>query len=225
MFLWMSRSLMVRRPARKPAGHRPVPAAARARFGVDPASHRLRGARFRPSPNCDARPDPADVSLLVVHAISLPPGRFGGPWIDRLFANTLDPAAHPYFMQIRELKVSSHLCLFRSGALSQYVPFDRRAWHAGESRFDGRVRCNDFSIGIELEGCDERPFEARQYRRLAGIARVLMRAYPAITPARIVGHSDIAPGRKTDPGPHFDWLRLHAEIEALAPGHPTRGQA
>jgi len=225
MFRWMSRSLMVRRPARKPAGPRPVPAAARPPFGVDRARHRLRGARFRPSPNCDARPDPADISLLVVHAISLPPGRFGGPWIDHLFANTLDPAAHPYFRQIRELRVSSHLCLFRSGAVSQYVPFDRRAWHAGESRFDGRVRCNDFSIGIELEGCDEQPFEARQYRRLAEIARVLMRAYPAITPARIVGHSDIAPGRKTDPGPHFDWLRLHAEIEALAPDYPTRGQA
>jgi AmpD protein len=192
-----------------------VPAAARPRHVVDRATHRLRGAAWRPSPNCDARPDPADVSLLVVHAISLPPGRFGGPWIDRLFANALDPRAHPYFEQIRELKVSSHLCVFRNGTVHQYVAFDRRAWHAGESVFEGRGRCNDFSIGIELEGCDEQPFEPRQYRRLGEIARALMRAYPLITPARIVGHSDIAPGRKTDPGPHFDWIRLLAEIGEL----------
>lgn len=193
-----------------------VPAAARPRFSVDRATQRLRGARFRPSPNQDARPDPADVSLLVVHAISLPPGRFGGGHVDALFANTLDPGAHPYFRKIRELRVSSHLCIFRTGAVTQYVAFDRRAWHAGASRFDGRVRCNDFSIGVELEGTDDDPFEARQYRRLAEVARALMRAYPAITPARIVGHSDVAPGRKTDPGPHFDWIRFHAELEALA---------
>jgi len=208
---------MVPRPGRKaPAGRRRVPAAARPRFAVERGAHRLRGARFLASPNCDARPDPADISLLVVHAISLPPGQFGGGFIDQLFSNTLDPRAHPYFKEIRELRVSSHLCLFRDGAVHQYVPFDRRAWHAGESRFGARTRCNDFSIGIELEGCDERPFEDRQYRRLAEMARALMRGYPAITPARIVGHSDIAPGRKTDPGPHFDWIRLHAEIEALA---------
>lgn len=210
----MSRSLLAVGGGGK--ARRRVPAAARPRFAVGRATHRLRGAGFRPSPNCDARPVPGDISLLVVHAISLPPGRFGGGWIDRLFLNTLDPAAHPYFATIQSLKVSAHLCLFRDGSARQYVPFDRRAWHAGESRFDGRSRCNDFSIGIELEGCDERPFEPRQYRRLAEIARALMRAYPAITPARIVGHSDIAPGRKTDPGPHFDWLRLHAELEALA---------
>jgi N-acetyl-anhydromuramoyl-L-alanine amidase len=204
---------MAARAGRKAAR---VPAAARPRFAVVRATHRLRGARYVRSPNCDARPDPADISLLLVHAISLPPGQFGGPWIDRLFTNRLDPQAHPYFHQIRELKVSSHLCIARSGAVTQYVPFDQRAWHAGASRFDGRGRCNDFSIGIELEGTDEVPFEPRQYRRLAEIARLLMRAYPSITPARIVGHSDVAPGRKTDPGPHFDWIRLHAEIEALA---------
>lgn len=203
------------RPARKEPPLR-VPAAARPRFAVDRASHRLRGARFRPSPNQDARPDPADVSLLVVHAISLPPGRFGGGHVDALFGNTLDPAAHPYFRKIRELRVSSHLCIFRDGAVTQYVPFDRRAWHAGASRFDGRGRCNDFSIGIELEGTDDAPFEPRQYRRLAEVARVLLRAYPRLAPERIVGHSDIAPGRKTDPGPRFDWLRFHAELEALA---------
>jgi AmpD protein len=175
--------------------------------------HRLRGASFTPSPNADARPDPADISLIVVHAISLPPGRFGGGWIDRLFANRLEPDAHPYFAQIRDLKVSSHLCIFRDGAIRQYVPFHRRAWHAGESRFDGRGRCNDFSIGIELEGTDEVPFTDAQYRRLGAAACALLRAYPKVTPARIVGHSDIAPGRKTDPGPHFDWVRLLAELE------------
>jgi len=206
----MSRSLMAVRAAAKPR----VPAAARPRYAVERAAHRLRGAAWLPSPNHDARPEPADISLLVVHAISLPPGRFGGRWVDRLFTNTLDPEAHPHFAEIHELRVSSHLCIFRDGTVRQYVRFDRRAWHAGESSFEGRSRCNDFSIGIELEGCDSRPFEARQYRRLGEIARLLMRAYPAITPPRIVGHSDIAPGRKTDPGPHFDWLRLHAEIDA-----------
>lgn len=191
-----------------------VPAAARPRFALHRATHRLRGAAWRPSPNCDARPDPADISLLVVHAISLPPGRFGGPWIDRLFTNALDPRAHPYFRKIHPLEVSSHLCVFRDGSVTQYVPFHRRAWHAGASQFEGRRRCNDFSIGIELEGGDDAPFAPVQYRRLGAIAAVLMRAYPAITAARIVGHSDIAPGRKTDPGPQFDWLRLHAEIDA-----------
>jgi N-acetyl-anhydromuramoyl-L-alanine amidase len=198
----------------RPVAKLRVPAAARPRFALNRATHRLRGARWRPSPNCDARPDPADISLLVVHAISLPPGHFGGPSIDRLFANTLDPRAHPYFRKIHRLTVSSHLCVFRDGGVTQYVPFDRRAWHAGASQFDGRGRCNDFSIGIELEGSDDQPFTPAQYRRLGAIAAVLMRGYPAITAARIVGHSDIAPGRKTDPGPHFDWLRLHAELDA-----------
>jgi AmpD protein len=209
----MSRSLKALPVDRKLRAR--VPAAARPRFTVDRARHRLRGARFVASPNCDARPDPADVTLLVVHAISLPPGRFGGGWIDRLFTNRLPVDAHPYFARIHELRVSSHLCIFRDGAVAQYVPFDRRAWHAGESRFDGRARCNDFSIGIELEGDDDTPFEPRQYRRLAEVARALMRAYPGVTPARIAGHSDIAPGRKTDPGPQFDWIRLRAEVEAL----------
>jgi AmpD protein len=197
------------------AAKRRVPAAARARHVVDRAGRRLRGARWQASPNFDARPDGAGISLIVVHAISLPPGQFGGGWVDRLFTNRLDPGAHPYFRKIHELRVSSHLCVFRSGAVSQYVDLDQRAWHAGESRFEERTRCNDFSIGIELEGCDDRPFDPRQYRRLGEVARALMRAFPAITPARIVGHSDIAPGRKTDPGPHFDWLRLHAEIGSL----------
>lgn len=207
----VSGSLMAGRSGAK----RHVPAAARARYAVQRATHRLGGARWLPSPNSDARPDPADISLLVVHAISLPPGRFGGPWVDRLFTNALDADAHPYFHKIRGLRVSSHLCVFRTGAVRQYVSFDRRAWHAGESLFEGRSRCNDFSIGIELEGTDAAPFELVQYRRLAAVAAALLRAYPAITPARIVGHSDIAPGRKTDPGPHFDWLRFHAELEVV----------
>jgi N-acetyl-anhydromuramoyl-L-alanine amidase len=180
---------------------------------VDPATHRLSSARFVASPNFDPRPDPADISLLVVHAISLPPGEFGGPWIERFFINQLDPAAHPYFETIRSLRVSAHCVVDRAGLVTQYVPFDQRAWHAGESRFEDRTRCNDFSIGIELEGCDDRDFTVEQYVQLSRVARALMRAYPRITPQRIVGHSDIAPGRKTDPGPHFDWSSFLLRLE------------
>lgn len=172
-----------------------------------------RGARFVASPNCDARPAGSDISLLVIHNISLPPDRFGGPWIEDLFLNRLDPAAHPYFADIHRLRVSAHCLIRRDGELVQFVPFDQRAWHAGVSSFEGRERCNDFSIGIELEGSDHRPFTARQYQRLRTLARALLRTYPAITPARIVGHSDIAPGRKTDPGPHFDWARFRRELQ------------
>lgn len=172
----------------------------------------LRSARRVVSPNSDERPDPADISLLVIHAISLPPDRFGGPWIDRLFTNTLDPQAHPYFAGLRDLRVSAHLLIRRRGGVVQYVPFGRRAWHAGVSHFDGRDRCNDFSIGIELEGCDTRPFTDLQYRRLAAVTQALLGRYPRLRPGRIVGHSDIAPGRKTDPGPHFDWARYRAAI-------------
>lgn len=163
------------------------------------------GARFVASPNCDERPAGSGISLLVVHGISLPPGEFGGPWIDDFFCNRLDPAAHPYFAEICGLKVSSHLLVRRGGELVQYVPLHLRAWHAGQSSFQGRERCNDFSIGIELEGVDDSPYEAAQYVCLAGVARKLLQAYPGITLDRIVGHSDIAPVRKTDPGPAFDW--------------------
>ncbi len=173
----------------------------------------LRGVRRVESPNCDERPDPGDVSLLVIHAISLPPDRFGGPWIDRLFTNTLDPDAHPYFATLRELRVSAHLLIRRTGGVVQYVPLQRRAWHAGVSSFDGRSRCNDFSIGIELEGCDTRPFTARQYARLIAVTRALRVRYPLLVDGRIVGHSDIAPGRKTDPGPGFDWDRYRRALE------------
>jgi AmpD protein len=171
-----------------------------------PRAHRL------PSPNCDERPAAGDISLLVIHNISLPPDQFGGPWIDDLFLNRLDHSAHPYFEQLRELRVSAHCCIFRDGRLTQYVPFDRRAWHAGKSTFEGRERCNDFSIGIELEGCDTRPFTQAQYARLVRVTRVLLQAYPKLTRSRIVGHSDIAPGRKTDPGPHFDWARYRKDL-------------
>ena len=165
----------------------------------------LTGVRRVLSPNCDARPPGGEVSLLVVHGISLPPGEFDGPWIDALFTNTLDCSAHPYFERLRDLRVSAHSLIRRDGECVQYVSFDRRAWHAGQSRFGGRERCNDFSVGIELEGCDEQPYTPVQYARLAAIATALMSVYPAITPERIAGHSDIAPQRKTDPGPCFDW--------------------
>jgi AmpD protein len=232
------------------------------------ASHRLIGAHYRESPHQDERPDARDISLLVIHAISLPPGEFGRPadaaaahrdtlihdpaniradsapaaeapstmstddpanigaarahnaetnrtsYIDDLFLGQLDPAAHPYFETLRGLRVSAHLCIFRDGTVTQYVPFHRRAWHAGVSQFDGRERCNDYSIGIELEGCDEQPFSDAQYRALAAVTQALLQRYPAITPPRITGHSDIAPHRKTDPGPHFDWPRFR---QSLAP--------
>ena len=181
---------------------------------VDPATGLLAGARQCPSPNCDARPEGEAPSLIVLHGISLPPGEFGGPWIDDLFTNRLDPQAHPYFVGLAGLRVSAHLLLRRDGECVQYVPFHRRAWHAGASCYQGRERCNDFSIGIELEGADDQPYTAAQYHTLAAVIRALLRAYPALDTARITGHSDIAPGRKTDPGPGFDWPHLHALLAA-----------
>ena len=179
---------------------------------VDDA-HRLQPvARQVPSPNCNERPDPDDISLVVVHAIALPPETFGGPYIDAFFTNRLDPSLHPYFASIRHLTVSAHLCLFRDGACTQYVPFDQRAWHAGASSFEGRSNCNDFSIGIELEGSDTQPFADAQYDALARSLRALLRRYPRLSAERIAGHSDVAPGRKTDPGPCFDWARLRAGL-------------
>jgi len=157
------------------------------------------------SPNCDERHCDEQINLLVIHNISLPPAEYGGPWIDALFTNTLDAMAHPYFQDIAERRVSAHVLIRRDGELVQYVPFHWRAWHAGVSCFDGRECCNDFSIGIELEGCDEQPYENLQYERLIILTRSLMNVYPDITPGRITGHSDIASGRKTDPGPAFDW--------------------
>jgi len=173
----------------------------------------MEGARFVASPNHDERPDSEPPSLLVIHGISLPPGEYGGPWIDALFTNKLDPEAHPYFADIHQLRVSSHLLIRRDGELVQYVPFDKRAWHAGVSSYNGRERCNDFSIGIELEGSDDEPYEAAQYRVLAECVGALLAAYPELSAERITGHSDIAPGRKTDPGPHFDWPYFHHLLE------------
>ena len=181
---------------------------------IDLATQRLRGARWLPSPNYDARPEGHAIDLLVVHAISLPPDEFGGPWIDALFSNTLDPSAHPYFATIQGLTVSAHCCIFRDGSVTQYVAFDQRAWHAGASNWQGRTRANDFSIGIELEGCDTQPFEAAQYEALAGVSRALLAAYPTLQTSGIAGHSDIAPGRKTDPGPLFDWPRFRRLLTA-----------
>ena len=176
---------------------------------MDVAGGWLAGARRVPSPNCNERPAGMAPELIVIHNISLPPGEFGGPWIDALFTNTLDPQAHPYFREIAGLEVSAHLLIRRDGECVQYVPFDARAWHAGRSSYCGRENCNDFAIGIELEGADDIPYEDQQYQRLAGVIAALLTAYPGLSPERIAGHSEIAPGRKTDPGPAFDWARLH----------------
>jgi len=168
----------------------------------------LSGARQIPSPNCDERPLAEPVRLVVIHAISLPPGEFGGDGIAALFTNRLDPEAHPYFREIEGLRVSAHFLVRRDGELIQFVSCSRRAWHAGVSSWMGRDRCNDFSIGIELEGCDQLAFEDAQYQVLNALLAELRKRYPI---EAVVGHSDIAPGRKTDPGPNFSWHRLHDE--------------
>jgi len=183
---------------------------------VDTSTGRISDAEFRPSPHQDERPTGVPIELLVIHGISLPPGEFGGPWIERLFMGTLPGDAHPYFKDIAALRVSAHLLIRRDGSLMQFVPFHKRAWHAGASNFRGREACNDFSIGIEIEGDDATPYAAPQYTTLASVSEALMCAYPGITPSQIVGHSDIAPGRKTDPGPAFDWAR-YRDILASQP--------
>ncbi len=174
----------------------------------------LSGVRRLSSPNCDPRPPGSEPSLIVLHGISLPPGRYGGPWIDRLFTNTLPAEADPYFATIQSHRVSSHVLIARDGAMTQYVPFNMRAWHAGASNWRGREACNDFSIGIELEGTDDHPYDDRQYPVLTALIAALQRAYPTLASGAIAGHSDIAPGRKTDPGPAFDWGRLQRELLA-----------
>lgn len=165
--------------------------------------------RFVRSPNQDERPAGTEITLLVVHSISLPPGQFGGDAIERLFTNRLDPAAHPYFREVAHLRVSSHFLIRREGELVQFVPVKRRAWHAGTSAWRGRARCNDFSIGVELEGTDDGPFELAQYQRLAELVIALRKTLPL---RDIAAHSDVAPGRKTDPGVAFDWPRLLASL-------------
>ena len=173
------------------------------------------GIRFVPSPNCDARPAGCAISLLVVHHISLPPGEFGGPGIVELFTNRLDPAAHPFYATVAGTKVSAHFLIRRNGELYQFVPCGGRAWHAGESSWKGRTQCNDFSIGVELEGTSAAPFTDVQYGRLAVLTRALKARYPI---RDIVGHSDVAPGRKSDPGPQFDWARYRALLRIRRKG-------
>lgn len=170
----------------------------------------LDGCRCVASPNFDPRPGGEPPSLIVIHAISLPPDEFGGPGVEQLFTNRLDPTEHPYYATIHALRVSAHFFIRRNGEVVQFVSIDDRAWHAGVSCWEGRERCNDFSIGIELEGCDTQPFEEVQYRQLAGLVTALRSRYPIDA---IAGHSDVAPGRKTDPGPCFDWERLRALLD------------
>ncbi|MCC6916396.1 1,6-anhydro-N-acetylmuramyl-L-alanine amidase AmpD [Nitrosomonas sp.] len=168
-------------------------------------------ARYIPSPNCDERPDRNDISLLVIHAISLPPEEFGGEGVIELFTNRINPQAHPYYQALAGLRVSSHFFIRRDGEIIQFVPCTLRAWHAGASNWQGRTCCNDFSIGIELEGSDNQPFESIQYTRLVELTRAIQAAYPIND---IVGHTDIAPQRKTDPGPYFDWQGYREALEA-----------
>ncbi len=175
---------------------------------VDASTGRVSGALQSGSPNCDDRPADCRPELVVVHGISLPPGEFGGPWIDALFTNRLPVDAHPYFEGIATLRVSAHLLVRRDGAVVQYVPLHRRAWHAGRSQWHGRERCNDFSIGIELEGADTVAYERAQYAALARLIGESCRAYPGLSADAVVGHSDVAPGRKSDPGIAFDWPLL-----------------
>ena len=186
-------------------------------LSLDSTGNWFDDARRVPSPNFDARPSGCGIDLIVVHGISLPPGEFGGPHIEQLFCNRLDPHAHECFRALAPLKVSAHLLIRRGGGLVQFVALSERAWHAGESRFGDRVRCNDFSIGVELEGTDCTPYEDAQYERLGGVCLAIMHRWPAIGPDRIVGHSDIAPDRKTDPGPAFDWPRLNDLLGAPRP--------
>jgi AmpD protein len=184
------------------------------RMQVDLSTGLMSGVRQIASPNHDSRPAGVEADLIVVHGISLPPGDFGGPWIDRLFTNTLPAEVHPYFAEVCTRRVSSHLVIQRDGAMTQYVKFTDRAWHAGKSVYQAREACNDFSVGIELEGTDTLPYEAAQYAALAEVVAILCGAYPRLSPGRLTGHSDIAPGRKTDPGPAFDWLLARRLIAA-----------
>ncbi|MEF9942812.1 MAG: 1,6-anhydro-N-acetylmuramyl-L-alanine amidase AmpD [Burkholderiaceae bacterium] len=199
--------MRARDPAWRDAGQRAVTPA----WSIDEAGW-VQGLTHRPSPHCDARPPGCALELAVIHNISLPPGKFGEGQIEALFAGTLDPAADPYFEQIVGLRVSAHFLVARDGTVTQFVSCADRAWHAGLSEFEGRARCNDFSIGIELEGTDLCVFEPEQYDAAARLLDLLARHYPIVA---VAGHSDIAPGRKTDPGPCFDWRRLRTRMAAV----------
>jgi AmpD protein len=168
----------------------------------------LNEALFKASPNSNERLDPNDIRLIIVHGISLPPDEFGGCWVDDFFLNRLDPSQHPYFEEIHQLEVSSHLFIRRDGSTTQYVPFHQRAWHAGISCYKGEENCNDFSIGIELEGSDDTPYTEEQYIKLSRCCEQLIHHYPMLSEDTIVGHCDVAPERKTDPGKSFDWARF-----------------
>jgi AmpD protein len=181
---------------------------------IEPATGLLAGVRQVLSPHFDARPKSVAPELIVVHGISLPAGEFGGPWVDHLFAGDLRPDAHPSFRDTAMLRVSAHAVIRRDGTITQYVPFGMRAWHAGQSQYQGRSGCNDFSVGIELEGTDVIPYTDAQYESLAALVRALLATYPTLATERIAGHSDIAPGRKTDPGPAFDWQRWRKMLDA-----------
>ena len=181
---------------------------------IEPTTGLLAGVRQVLSPHLDARPKGVTPDLIVVHGISLPAGEFGGPWIDHLFAGNLRADAHPSFGETSTLRVSAHAVIRRDGTITQYVPFGMRAWHAGHSEYQGRSGCNDFSVGIELEGTDHTPYTDVQYESLAALVRALLATYPTLSADRIAGHSDVAPGRKTDPGPAFDWPRCRQMISA-----------
>ena len=186
------------------------------------SDHRLVTARQLPSPHYDARPDADDISLLVIHCISLPEGTYGSPYVEQLFLGSLDTSPDSDFAYLDGLRVSSHLVIRRDGAVEQYVPFNQRAWHAGKSSYCGRTRCNDFSIGIELEGTDQDRYTEAQYQQLAVITAALLSHYPQLRRDRIVGHEDIAPGRKTDPGRGFDWQRYRNQLQAIENSCPEQ---
>ncbi len=181
---------------------------------IEPATGLVAGIRQVLSPFYDARPMGVLPELIVVHGISMPPGEFGGPWIDRLFTGNLPADAHPFFKETSKLRVSAHALIRRDGTIVQYVPFGQRAWHAGQSHYRGRAGCNDFSIGIELEGTGETPYTDAQYNQLAALVEALVATYPSLSLDHIAGHSDIAPGRKTDPGPSFEWERWRSILRA-----------
>jgi AmpD protein len=181
-------------------------------YSIDQAGY-ITPATWCPSPNYNDRPAQCTIDLLVIHNISLPPGVFGGDQVSQFFQNTLDFEAHPFYQTLKDIRVSSHLFINREGALTQFVPFHLRAWHAGVSSFEGRASCNDFSIGIELEGTDEISYTEYQYRQLSLVTAQIMKRYPKITVDRIVGHDQIAPNRKTDPGPSFNWHHFHTLLE------------
>ncbi|MES2217325.1 MAG: 1,6-anhydro-N-acetylmuramyl-L-alanine amidase AmpD [Pseudomonadota bacterium] len=188
---------------------------------IDFQTHLLTAARQLTSPHCNERPAGLPVDMVVIHGISLPPNEFGTGIVEKFFCGELPVSDELYYQEIKDLRVSAHLLISRLGKITQFVPFNRRAWHAGVSLFKGRDNCNDFSIGIELEGTDDLSYTEEQYKQLALVLKTLMTAYPAITRSRIVGHVDVAPGRKTDPGESFDWMRLDCLLEA---GHNSGSQ-